>query len=95
MSGEQHIDEVNQFVLCEARRAVANSKLCEFRKQCWRLAHLVRTGTIDRVIVIDTLWEIAIAHALVRALGEDRIQSIISEAFADTTFRPMISEIAA
>jgi hypothetical protein len=30
------------------------------------------------------LWEIAIAHALVRALGEDRVQAIISEAFAAT-----------
>jgi len=95
MSGEQRIDEINQIVLREARRAVANSKLCEFRKQCWHLAHLVRIGTIDRTIVIDTLWEIAVGHALVRALGEDRIQSIISEAFANTTFRPMISEIAA
>jgi hypothetical protein len=38
---------------------------------------------------IDGLWEIATAHALVRALGEDRVQAIIAEAFAGTDFGPM------
>jgi len=78
--------------LREARRAVANSKLTEFRKQCWRLATLVRADALDRQLAVDTLFEIAIAHALVRALGEDRIQCIISEAFAD--LRPEL-EVAA
>src|SRR5436190_24363025 len=32
----------------EAWRAVANAKLNEFRRQCWRLAGLVRTGTIHK-----------------------------------------------
>jgi hypothetical protein len=39
--------------------------------------------------VVDRLREIAIAHALVRALGEDRIQAIIAEAFAGTEFNPL------
>jgi hypothetical protein len=68
--------------LIEAWRAVANAKLAEFRRQCWRLAHLARQGVVDKGAATDRLWEIATAHALVRALGEDRIQAIIAEAFA-------------
>jgi hypothetical protein len=79
--------------LIEAWRAVANAKLVEFRRQCWRLALLVQRGTVDKTAAVDRLWEIAIAHALVRALGEDRIEAILAEAFADT-FQPMHSEIA-
>jgi hypothetical protein len=79
--------------LIEAWRAVANAKLVEFRRQCRRLALLVQRGTVDKTAAVDRLWEIAIAHALVRALGEDRIEAILAEAFADT-FQPMHSEIA-
>ena len=77
-----------------AWREVANAKLNEFRRQCWKLALLVRQGTVDRTAAVDRLWEIAIGHALVRALGEDRIQAILDEAFADADFRPMRSEVA-
>lgn len=80
--------------LLEAWRAVANAKLTEFRRQCWRLAILVRRGVIDKTAAVDRLWEIARAHALVRALGEDRIQAIIAEAFADSDFHPMRAEVA-
>ena len=80
--------------LIEAWRAVANAKLTEFRHQCWRLALLVRQGALDRVAAVDRLWEIATAHALVRALGEDRVQAIFDEAFADADFRPMHAEVA-
>jgi hypothetical protein len=80
--------------LIEAWRAVANAKLTEFRRRCWRLAILVRQGFLDKAAAVDRLHEIAIAHALVRALGEDRIEAIIAEAFADTDFRPMCSEVA-
>jgi hypothetical protein len=68
--------------LIEAWRAVANAKLIEYRSQCWRLAHFVRQGVVDRTAAVDRLYEIAIAHALVRALGEDRVEAIIAEAFA-------------
>ena len=80
--------------LIEAWRAVANATLTEFRRQCWRLALLVRQGALDRVAAVDRLWEIATAHALVRALGEDRVQFIIGEAFADAGFHPMRAEVA-
>jgi hypothetical protein len=69
--------------LLEAWRAVANSKLVEFRRQSWRLAHLARQGLVDRTAAVDRLCEVAVAHALVRALGEDRIQAILAEAFCD------------
>jgi hypothetical protein len=69
--------------LLEAWRAVANAKLVEYRRQCWRLAGLARRDVISRFDAVERLWEIATAHALVRALGEDRVQAIISEAFAD------------
>jgi hypothetical protein len=75
--------------LVEAWRAVANAKLIEFRRQCWRLAMLVRQGVVGKAAAVDRLYEIAIAHALVRALGEGRIEAIIAEAFADTDFQPM------
>ena len=73
--------------LLEAWRAVANAKLTEYRRQCWRLAILARQGTIDKTAAVDRLYEIATAHALVRALGEDRIEAILVEAFADADFR--------
>jgi pantothenate kinase-related protein Tda10 len=75
--------EPTQGPLLEAWRAVANAKLIEYRRQVWRLAALVRQGAIDKQTAIDRLWEIALAHALVRALGADRIEAIIAEAFAD------------
>ena len=80
--------------LNEAWRAVANAKLAEFRRQSWRLAILVRQSTITRTATVERLWEIATAHALVRALGEDRIQAIIDEAFAGADFQPMHSVVA-
>jgi hypothetical protein len=69
--------------LTAAWRAVANAKLTEYRAQCWRLAALVRKGVVDRIAAVDRLQEIAIAHALVRSLGDDRVEAIIAEAFAD------------
>jgi hypothetical protein len=68
--------------LHEAWRAVANAKLVEFRRQCWRLAGLARHNVISQAAAVDRLWEIATAHALIRALGEDRVQAILAEAFA-------------
>jgi hypothetical protein len=68
--------------LIEAWRAVANAKLVEYRRQAWRLAFLAKESVVSTTAAVDRLWEIAIAHALVRALGEDRVQAIISEAFA-------------
>jgi hypothetical protein len=78
--------------LREAWRAVANAKLTEYRRQSWRLSMLVRQGTINKSAAVDRLWEIAIAHALVRSLGEDRIEAILAEAFADSDFHPMRTE---
>jgi hypothetical protein len=69
--------------LLDAWRAVSNAKLNEYRRQCWRMAILVKRGGLDKVAAVDRLWEIAVAHALVRSLGEGRLQAIISEAFAD------------
>jgi hypothetical protein len=80
--------------LLKAWRAVANAKLVEYRRQTWRLAILVKHGTINKAAAVDRLWEIAIAHALVRALGEERVQAIIAEAFADVAFHPMLTEVA-
>jgi hypothetical protein len=80
--------------LLAAWRAVANAKLAEFRRQCWRLAALVRQGVLERTAAVDRLWEIATAHALVRALGADRVQAILDEAFAGADFHPMRSEVA-
>jgi hypothetical protein len=72
--------------LREAWRAVANAKLVEYRRQSWRLAILVRQGNIAKPDAVERLYEIAIAHALVRALGHDRVEAIVAEAFADTDF---------
>jgi hypothetical protein len=67
--------------LLEAWRAVANAKLKEFRRQAWWLAVLTREGLVPKAAAVDQLWTIATAHALVRSLGEDRIQLIIAEPF--------------
>jgi hypothetical protein len=72
--------------LREAWRAVANAKLVEYRRQAWRLALLVSTGKLKKADAVDGLWEIAVAHALVRSLGEDRVQAILAEAFASVEF---------
>jgi hypothetical protein len=80
--------------LREAWRAVATAKLNEYRRQCWRLAILVRRGLLTKIDAIDALYTIAIAHALIRALGEDRIEAILAEAFADCDFRPIAAEVA-
>jgi hypothetical protein len=80
--------------LLAAWRAVANAKLVEYRKQAWRLAGLVRQGIVEKTAAVDVLWLVAIAHALVRSLGEDRMQAIISEAFAGIDFHPMLVEVA-
>ena len=80
--------------LLEAWRAVANAKLKEYRHQAKRLAQLVGRGIVTRSAAIDRLWEIATAHALVRSLGEDGVQAILSEAFAGAAFHPMHAEAA-
>jgi hypothetical protein len=72
----------------KAWQAVANAKLVEFRRQAWRLALLVSAGKLKMVDAVDGLWEIATAHALVRSLGEDRVQAILAEAFAAVRFGP-------
>jgi hypothetical protein len=69
------------YELMEAWRAVANAKLAEYRRQTWRLALLTKQSVVSKPAAIDRLWEIAGAHALVRSLGDDRIQAILSEAF--------------
>ena len=55
---------------------------------------LVRQDVVNKTAAVDRLWEIAIAHALVRALGEDRVQAILDEAFAGADFRPVQQEVA-
>jgi hypothetical protein len=49
---------------------------------------------IDKTAAVNRLWEIATAHALLRSLGEDRVQAVLDEAFADADFRPMHAEVA-
>jgi len=44
---------------------------------------------------VDKLWEIATAHALVRALGENRVQRIIAEAFGAIEDKPISKKVAA
>ena len=76
--------------LREAWRAVAYAKLVEYRHQVRRLAQLVRRGAIKKIDAIDALYEIAIAHGLVRGLGEDRVQAILAEAFEDVDLQLML-----
>ena len=80
--------------LTESWRAVANAKLGEYRRQCWRVAGLIRSGAVDKQTAIDGLWNIAVAHALIRSLGEDHVQAILSEALGSADFYPMHAETA-
>jgi hypothetical protein len=77
--------------LIAASQAVANTKLTEYGPQSSRLAMLVRQSVVEKTAAVDRLWEIAITHALICALGEDRIEAIIAEAFADASLH---SEVA-
>jgi hypothetical protein len=90
--GTRVVTQEQEFL--ETRRACANAKLVEFRKQCWRLAILSRQGIVEKLAAVDLLREIGIAHALVRALGEDRIEAILAEAFDGAGFHPMHAEVA-
>ena len=81
--------------LLEAWRAVANAKLSEYRRQCWRLSEIVRRGVIGKTDAVDQLWTIATAHALVRTLGADHVEAIIAEPFAGTEFTLHAAEVAA
>jgi hypothetical protein len=87
-------DDAAQNELRETWRSVANAKLVEYRRQCWRLAHLVRQGAVDKQIAVDHVYMVATAHALIRSFGEDRVQAIINEAFVGSDFHPMRSEVA-
>jgi hypothetical protein len=78
----------------EAWQDVANAKLVEFRRQAWRLAVLVSAGKLKMADAVDGLWEIATAHALVRSLGEDRVQAILAEAFTVVRFAPQEAQVA-
>jgi hypothetical protein len=75
------------------RMAVANAKLNEYKRQCWRLASLARQGAVEKIAATDLLFEIAIGHAMVRALGEDHVQAILAETFADADFHSMRMEV--
>jgi len=81
--------------LTAAWTAVANARLAEFRRQCWRLAGQVRAGLIDRISAVDALYEIALVHGLVQAHGEDRLQAILAEAFAGAEFNSFYGELSA
>jgi hypothetical protein len=81
--------------LLEAWRSVANAKLVEYRRQAWRLGMLMRQGLLERTVVVDHMWTVAIAHGLLRSLGQDRVTAILAEALADADFRPMYSEVGA
>jgi hypothetical protein len=78
----------------QTRGAMANCKLAEFRRQCWRLADLAHRGIVHKQNAVDLLYEVAQGHALDRAHGVDRVTSIIGEAFAGSDFRPWASEVA-
>jgi hypothetical protein len=80
--------------LTAARRAVANARLEEFRRQAWKLAHSVQRGLVDKGRAVDGLFDIAQAHALVAAHGEERVESIVIEAFDGAAFDPWRSEVA-
>jgi hypothetical protein len=71
-----------------AWRAVTNAKLVQFRRQCCRLDGRVRQGAVSKADAVGKLREVSLACALVRALGEDRIESFIVEAFARAEFNP-------
>jgi hypothetical protein len=89
------VTDLAQRELREAWRSVANAKLTEYRRQCWRVAALVRTGLVNKADAVDALFEMATAHALVRSLGEERIEAIVCEAFAGAEFSPFRAEVAA
>ena len=74
-------------------RSVSNAKLVEYRRQAWRLALLVRKARSTRRLRLIASTRFAIAHAIVRALGADRVQAILDEAFG-ARLSPNAGEVA-
>jgi hypothetical protein len=86
---------MSQAELLTASQAVACAPLNEFQRQARRLALLIQQGTVEKAAAVDRLWQIAHAYGIVSALGEDRMQAILSEAFTGCDFHPMrIEKIA-
>ena len=81
--------------LVAARIAVATATPTQYQRQRWRLAGKVRTGTIDRVTAVDTRYEIAIAHALVRAPGEVGLRRSLLRHFAGVGISALYASEAA
>jgi hypothetical protein len=67
---EDYLERLPQFEPRPIPFADLNAKLAEYRRQCWRLALLVRQGVLDRAAAVDRLQEIAIAHALPQGIDD-------------------------
>jgi hypothetical protein len=63
------------------RRAVALGKVTAFHEQAERLAELVQRGIADHGVVIDALWETAIANNLISTHGVEFVQLLLADAF--------------
>ncbi|MDH2353505.1 hypothetical protein QCM80_22995 [Bradyrhizobium sp. SSUT112] len=54
-----------------------------FRERAWAVAKLLENHMIaDKQTAVDGLWRFAEAHGVVRQIGTDAAQAILSEAFA-------------
>lgn len=54
-----------------------------FKLRCWARAHLVRAGEEDIHDAVDALQAAAVAAGLVRTLGQDHVQRLMSKAFSE------------
>jgi hypothetical protein len=72
-----------QRVINEApQRAAPASALEIFRERCEARVLLIHNGLMDWHSAIDELQEVAVSQGLVATHGQDRIQEIMSQAFA-------------
>jgi hypothetical protein len=79
MNAPAGITAVNlQALRLDVRQAIATAEIAEFENQAYRLGHVTATGLLNRAAAADLLLDIATAHGLVQAQGDDAIQSIIA-----------------
>jgi len=66
----------------DVKRAIANAKLAEFKRQAFRVGDIVLKGLLGRAIAADMLFDSAVSNGLVSEHGEDIIQALVAKGFA-------------
>ena len=65
-----------------------------FELRCWGRARLFTEGELDLAEAVDELQESAMRSRLVDAIGQDRVQAMMSDAFGAVRTKPTAWDLA-